>query len=54
MPADAAEALERARAAYEYGDMEMVADSARLVAEGRLRPTPSQRAQALRFLGVAL
>jgi hypothetical protein len=47
-------ALERARAAYEYGDMEMVVDSARIVAEGRSRPTPIQRVQALRFLGVGL
>jgi hypothetical protein len=51
---EAAQALERARAAYEYGDMDMVVDSARLVAEGRLRPTPTQRAQALRFLGIGL
>jgi hypothetical protein len=51
---DAAVALDRARAAYEYGDMEMVVDSARLVAEGRLRPTPAQRVQALRFLGIGL
>jgi hypothetical protein len=53
-PADAATALERARAAYEYGDMEMVVESARLVAEGRLRPTPAQREQALRYLGIGL
>jgi hypothetical protein len=45
-------ALERARAAFEYGDMEMVVDSARLVAEGRSRP--AQRVQALRFLGIGL
>ena len=54
LPADADAALERARAAYEYGEMEMVVDSARLVAEGRLRPTPAQRAQALRYLGIGL
>ncbi|HET6284689.1 MAG TPA: hypothetical protein VFH73_27275 [Polyangia bacterium] len=53
-PPDAATALERARSSYEYGDMEMVVDAARLVAEGRLRPTPAQRAQALRFLGIGL
>jgi hypothetical protein len=47
-------ALDRARAAYEYGDMEMVVDSARIVAEGRSRPTPTQRVQALRFLGIGL
>jgi hypothetical protein len=53
-PADAQAALERVRAAYEYGEMEMVVDSARLVAEGRLHPTPSERAQALRYLGIGL
>jgi hypothetical protein len=53
-PVDAEAALERARAAYEYGEMEMVVDSARLVAEGRLHPTPAQRAQALRYLGIGL
>jgi hypothetical protein len=53
-PADAETALQRARAAYEYGEMDMVVDSARLVAEGRLHPTPAQRAQALRYLGIGL
>jgi hypothetical protein len=53
-PVDADAALQRARAAYEYGEMEMVVDSARLVAEGRLHPTPAQRAQALRYLGIGL
>jgi len=53
-PADAAAVLEKARAAYEYGDMEMVVDEARAVAEGRVRPTPAQRAQALRYLGIGL
>ena len=53
-PVDAAAALERARAAYEYGEMEDVVDSARLVAEGRLTATSAQRAQALRYLGIGL
>jgi hypothetical protein len=53
-PVDAAVALANARAAYEYGEMEMVVDSARLVAEGRLHPTPAERAQALRYLGIGL
>ncbi len=53
-PVDAATALERARAAYEYGEMEDVVESARLVAEGRLSATPAQRAQALRYLGIGL
>ncbi|HSZ82611.1 MAG TPA: hypothetical protein VLA14_10025 [Polyangia bacterium] len=53
-PADAEAALERVRAAYEYGEMEMVVDAARLVAEGRLHPTPAERASALRYLGIGL
>jgi hypothetical protein len=53
-PVDSATALERARAAYEYGEMEDVVESARLVAEGRLTATPAQRAQALRYLGIGL
>ncbi|HVZ71089.1 MAG TPA: hypothetical protein VHJ20_01835 [Polyangia bacterium] len=52
--ADADSALEHARAAYEYGEMEDVVESARLVAEGRLSATPAQRAQALRYLGIGL
>jgi len=54
LPVDAESALARARAAYEYGEMEMVVESARLVAEGRLHPTPAERAQALRYLGIGL
>jgi hypothetical protein len=53
-PADAATALARVRAAYEYGEMDMVVDSARMVAEGRLHPSPAERAQALRYLGIGL
>jgi hypothetical protein len=34
--------------------MEMVVDSARLVAEGRARPSPAQRVQALHLLGIGL
>jgi hypothetical protein len=53
-PVDAAAALARVRAAYEYGEMEIVVESARMVSEGRLRPTPAERAQALRYLGIGL
>lgn len=53
-PVSAAVSLEKARAAYEYGDMEMVVDEARVVAEGRAHPTADQRAQALRYLGIGL
>ncbi|MES1172092.1 MAG: hypothetical protein ABUL77_02555 [Bacteroidota bacterium] len=51
---DAAEALERSRASYEYGDIDEMVESARPVADGRLRPTPAQRASALRYLGIGL
>jgi len=54
LPPDAATALERAKAAYEYGDLYVMVESARLVAEGYLPPTPLQRAQALRYLGIGL
>jgi hypothetical protein len=51
---DAAGALERVRAAYEYGDIDEVVESARQVADGRLHPSPAQRAYALRYLGIGL
>jgi hypothetical protein len=53
-PVDAAGALERIRAAYEYGDIDEVVESARQVADGRLHPSPAQRAYALRYLGIGL
>ena len=53
-PVDAAGALERARAAYEYGDIDEMVESARQISEGHLRPTPAQRASALRYLGIGL
>lgn len=53
-PSDATTALERARAAYEYGDIDEMVEFARQVAEGRLRPSPAQRASALRYLGIGL
>jgi len=51
---DAAGALERALSAYEYGDMDLVVESARPVAEGRAHPNATQRVQALRLLGIGL
>lgn len=51
---DAAGALERARAAYEYGDIDEMVESARQVSDGRLRPSAAQRASALRYLGIGL
>jgi hypothetical protein len=54
MPSDAFGALVRAEAAYSYGDMAQVVDSARPVAEGILPSSVEQRARALRFLGIGL
>jgi hypothetical protein len=51
---DAATTLERALAAYEYGDMDLVVEAARPVAEGRAHPSDTQRVQALRLLGIGL
>jgi hypothetical protein len=51
---DAATALERALSAYEYGDMDLVVESARPVTEGRAHPNETQRVQALRLLGIGL
>jgi hypothetical protein len=53
-PSNALAALVRAEAAYAYGDMVQVVDSARPVAEGTLPSSVEQRARALRFLGIGL
>jgi hypothetical protein len=50
----AAEALDRASAAYEFGDIEMMIGLSRLVAEGALIGDDDQRAEALRLLGIGL
>ena len=54
MPKNAAAALVRATAAYEYGDMNQVVEAARPVAEGLLPATPTQQVQAFRLLGIGL
>jgi hypothetical protein len=54
LPATAVAALDRANAAYEYGDMTQVVDSARPIVDGALVATPAERLQALRLLGVGL
>jgi hypothetical protein len=54
LPATAVAALDRANAAYDYGDMTQVVDAARLIVDGALEATPAQRLQALRLLGVGL
>jgi hypothetical protein len=53
-PASAAEALDRAAAAYEFGDIRLMIDLARRVAEGALPGNDDQRAVALRLLGIGL
>jgi hypothetical protein len=54
MPQNAAAALVRAAAAYEYGDMNQVVEASRPVAEGLLPATPQEQAQAFRWLGIGL
>ena len=54
VPHDALAALVRAAAAYEYGDMNQVVESARPVAEGLLPASPEEQAQAFRLLGIGL
>ena len=54
LPPDAAAALVRASAAYEYGDMNQVVASARPVAEGLLPATSEEQIQAFRLLGIGL
>jgi hypothetical protein len=52
--ASAAEALDRASAAYEFGELEMMITLARMVAEGAVPGDDDQRAEALRLLGIGL
>jgi hypothetical protein len=54
VPENAAAALSRASAAYEYGDMNQVVEAARLVTEGLVPASPSEQAQAFRLLGIGL
>lgn len=53
-PSDAAAALVRATAAYEYGDLNQVVESARFISEGSLPATHEQQVQAFRLLGIGL
>jgi len=53
-PTTAVAALDRASAAYEYGDMTQVVDATRPIIDGALPATEAERAQALRFLGIGL
>jgi len=54
VPTNAAAALFRAGAAYEYGDMNQVVEAARLVTEGVVPASPYEQAHAFRLLGVGL
>ncbi len=54
VPENAAAALVRATAAYEYGDLNQVVEAARPVAEGLLPASPYEQAQAFRMLGIGL
>jgi hypothetical protein len=54
LPASAVAALDRANAAYDYGDMIQVVDSARPIVDGALVASPGERLQALRLLGIGL
>jgi hypothetical protein len=53
-PSSAVEALDRAGAAYEFGDIPLMVNLSRLVAEGALPGDDNQRAEALRLLGIGL
>ena len=53
-PATSLAAIDRATAAYEYGDMNLVVDSARPVVDGAIPSSPVERQQALRLLGIGL
>ena len=53
-PVTAVAAIDRANAAYEYGDMKEVVDAARPVVDGAVLATEAERLQALRLLGIGL
>ena len=53
-PVTAVAAIDRANAAYEYGDMKEVVDTARPVVDGAIPATTAERLQALRLLGIGL
>lgn len=54
LPPSSEAALQQAAAAYEYGDMPLVVESARVVTDGTLQASDEQRKQALRYLGIGL
>jgi hypothetical protein len=52
--ASALAVIDRANAAYEYGDMKEVVAAARSIVDGEVEATPADRMQALRLLGIGL
>jgi hypothetical protein len=53
-PTTAVAAIDRANAAYEYGDMKEVVDATRPVVDGAIEAGAVERIQALRLLGIGL
>jgi hypothetical protein len=53
-PTTALAAIDRANAAYEYGDMKAVVDATRPVVDGAIEANETERLQALRLLGIGL
>jgi hypothetical protein len=46
--------IDRANAAYEYGDMKEVVAASRSIVDGEVESSPAERTQALRLLGIGL
>jgi hypothetical protein len=53
-PATAAQALDQAQAAYQFGDLHLMVDLARMVVEGAIPGSENQRVQALQLFGIGL
>jgi hypothetical protein len=53
-PATAAQALDQAAAAYQFGDLHLMVDLARMVVEGAVPGSEDQRVQALQLFGIGL
>lgn len=53
-PATAVAALDRANAAYEFGDLNQVVEAARTIVDGAVPADERERSLALRLLGIAL
>jgi hypothetical protein len=53
-PTTAAQALDQAAAAYQFGDLHLMVDLARMVVEGAVPGSEDQRVQALQLFGIGL